>query len=215
MPYIHEYWDQYHGIEDDEWWFESWDESDHEDPYWDDGMYDDGMNNTSEYVDYDSWDCDAQDCEWVDCEAWEQIDSMDCWKQECTGCGEKACQLYHWIEEKGDWDIVNCDGGDDDWENDKDMYNNDTANYYNDEDDYYYEDPVQSDLEEVGDVLNSFNNSASEATDKFCQNFTCIEMLGQIAGAWVNSSETQMAAEQATQPVDMFLHDDDATHVAD
>lgn len=65
--------------------------------------------------------------------------------------------------------------------------------YYED-----YEDPVGENLAELGDVLNSFNNSASEAQDRFCTNFTCIELLGTVAGAWVNSSETQMAADAAT-----------------
>merc|ERR1712203_1327986 len=24
LPYIHEYWDKYHGIHDDKWWYEAW-----------------------------------------------------------------------------------------------------------------------------------------------------------------------------------------------
>lgn len=47
---------------------------------------------------------------------------------------------------------------DNDYDNDDNM-----EYYYNDEDDHYYEDPAQSDLNELGDVLNSFNNSASQA----------------------------------------------------
>lgn len=77
-----------------------------------------------------------------------------------------------------------------------------------------YVDPVQEDLKDLGNVLNSFNNSASEAQDRFCTNFTCIEMLGQVAGAWVNSSDAEMATQAATQPVDMFLADDQATDLS-
>merc|ERR1712046_11782 len=36
-----------------------------------------------------------------------------------------------------------------------------------------------------------------------------------IAGAWGNSSDAQMAADSVTEPIDGFLHDDEATALAD
>jgi len=88
--YVHEHWDQYHGIEDD--LFNGVDTSD-----------------LALFSDYDTWDCEDQQCEWVDCEENEQYwDNRDCWKELCYGCDSMVCQLWYWDEYTQDWFTEDC-----------------------------------------------------------------------------------------------------------
>jgi hypothetical protein len=111
LPYIHEFWDNYHGVWDPYWWS---DES---------YMYE-GEDYWYEYDDYDYFfeycDVNEQDCNWIDCEAHESMWETDCWKELCYGCDMEVCQLWHWNEDSGDWDTEDCDAAmyyeeDDSW----------------------------------------------------------------------------------------------------
>lgn len=107
------------------------------------------------FVDYDDWSCEDQTCEWVDCEDNEQYwDNRDCWKELCYGCDEMVCQLWYWDDDVQDWFTEDC------------------IQQYADYD--YEEDEVNMALEASGE----FDESLDLATETYCGNFTCIEMLG-------------------------------------
>lgn len=83
LPYVHEYWDQYHGVQD-EWWFEKISGGSNDADY-------DYSGEGSDYVDYDTYGCAESTCDWIECEAHEYV-SEECWKELCTGCGsDEAC----------------------------------------------------------------------------------------------------------------------------
>jgi len=90
--YVHDYFDSYHGIEEENWWSATQDSSDY-----------------ALYADYDTFECEDQTCEWVDCEDHEQYwDGRDCWKELCYGCDAMVCQLWYWDEEDSDWFTEDC-----------------------------------------------------------------------------------------------------------
>lgn len=93
LPYVHEYWDQYHDIYDPDWWTN------------------DDVSEYAIYSDYDWFmeECQDQECEWVDCDEDEQLwESGDCWKELCYGCDMTVCQLWHWDNDVEDWDTEEC-----------------------------------------------------------------------------------------------------------
>lgn len=138
--YVHEFWDQYHGIEA---WSPDFDTSD-----------------IAMFADYDNWDCEDQTCEWVDCEDSEQYwDNRDCWKELCYGCDQVVCQLWFWEEDSSDWFTEDC-----------------VQQYAEHE---YEQDEGMMALETAG----AFDESAELATETYCGNFTCIEMLGAMTAA--------------------------------
>merc|ERR1712139_729457 len=98
MPHIHAFWDEYHGIDSSELWYESWtdgEDYDYDADEWNDA---EGDSEDVEWADYDDFECDESVCEWVDCEEDEIVDA-DCWKELCEGCGAMTCQLWHWSDE--------------------------------------------------------------------------------------------------------------------
>lgn len=101
MPYIHEYWDSYHGIYDPDWWLEEWASE---------GVEEEKLFS---FDDYENPECETLECEWVDCHA-DQIragdTAEDCWKELCTtSCNSTTCVLWHWDTDLNDWVMEDCE----------------------------------------------------------------------------------------------------------